>query len=118
MTFPAGAVDHRARPERYRVGRGEVGVFHVEPYKGKLLPLWTIRTPELVQEAAEAISARFRDYRDAAEHPKRVKATNARRVRRAQASLRARNSASPAATSSRGRLPAIRAASGKVARRS
>ncbi len=64
MTFPDGAIDYRAHPELYRVGRGEIGVFHVEPYKGELLPLWTIRTPELATEAAVAISARFRDYRD------------------------------------------------------
>ena len=65
MTFPDDTVDYRAHPELYRVGRGEVGVFHVEPYKSELLPLWTIRTPALAREAAEAISARFRDYRDA-----------------------------------------------------
>ncbi len=65
MTFPDDEIDYRAYPELYRVGRGEIGVFHVKPYKGELLPLWTIRTPELAQESAEAISARFRDYRDA-----------------------------------------------------
>lgn len=65
MTFPDDAVDYRAHPDDYRVGRGEVGVFHVHPYKGELLPLWTIRTPELAREAAEAIFARFGVYRDA-----------------------------------------------------
>lgn len=65
MTFPDRTIDYRAHPELYRVGRGEVGVFHVEPYKSELLPLWTIRTPELAQESAAALSARFCDYRNA-----------------------------------------------------
>ncbi len=65
MIFPDDAVDYRAHPEEYRVGRGEVGVFHVQPYKGELLPLWTIRTPELAREAAAALFARFGAYRAA-----------------------------------------------------
>lgn len=65
MTFPDDTVDYRAHPELYRVGRGEVGVFHVEPYKGELLPHWTIRTPESAREAAAAIFDRFRAYREA-----------------------------------------------------
>lgn len=62
MAFPDGTVDYRAHPKCYRVGRGETGVFHVEPYKGELLPLWTIRTPESARASADAILARFRDY--------------------------------------------------------
>lgn len=58
-------LDYRAHPERYRIGRGETGVFQVQPYKGELLPLWTIRTPELARESAEAIMGRYRDYRAA-----------------------------------------------------
>jgi hypothetical protein len=58
-------IDHRVHPERYRIGRGEAGVFHVEPYKGELLPLWTIRTPDLARESAEAIMAKYREYRAA-----------------------------------------------------
>lgn len=65
MTFPDDSVDYRAHPERYRVGRGEIGVFHVHPYKDELLPLWTIRTPELAREAAAALLARFDAYRAA-----------------------------------------------------
>ena len=61
------AIDYRDQPERYRIGRGEVGVFHVEPYKSELLPLWTIRTPELARESAEAIFGRYRAYRAAGE---------------------------------------------------
>lgn len=62
MTFPDDAIDYRAHPEQYRVGRGEVGVFHVHPYKDELLPLWTIRTPDLALAASEAIFARYRAY--------------------------------------------------------
>jgi hypothetical protein len=65
MTFPDRAIDYRAHPELYRVGRGEVGVFHVQPYKGELLPLWTIRTPEEAHASANAIFARFVAYRAA-----------------------------------------------------
>ncbi len=60
-------IDYRAQPDRYRIGRGEVGVFHVQPYKGELLPLWTIRTPALARDSAEAIAARYREYRAAAD---------------------------------------------------
>ena len=31
-------LDLRAQPELYRVGRGEQGVFLVEPYKSEILP--------------------------------------------------------------------------------
>lgn len=31
-------VNYRARPERYEIGRGEEGVFKVQPYKSELLP--------------------------------------------------------------------------------
>ena len=34
------ALDVRAHPELYRVGRGEQGVLRVQPYKDELLPLW------------------------------------------------------------------------------
>lgn len=65
MTFPDRTVDYRAHPELYEIGRGERGVFHVHPYKGELLPHWTIRTPELAQESAETIFARYEEYRTA-----------------------------------------------------
>jgi hypothetical protein len=55
-------VDHRAHPEEYRVGRGEQGVFGVEPYKGELLPLWRFATPELAAESSAAIRAAFDAY--------------------------------------------------------
>ena len=64
MGAPEGPIDYRAHPERYRIGRGEAGVFHVQPYKGELLPLWTIRTPALARASADAILDRFRAYRE------------------------------------------------------
>ncbi len=62
---PDDGIDFRARPELYRVGRGEQGVFHVEPYKSELLPLWAFRTREAARESADAIYARFLAYRAA-----------------------------------------------------
>ncbi len=59
------ATDFRARPECYRVGRGEEGVFKVQPYKSELLPLWTFRTPEAACRSAEAIRAKYDEYRAA-----------------------------------------------------
>ena len=55
-------VDHRAHPEHYRVGRGEQGVFGVEPYKSELLPLWRFATPDGARERSEAITAAFPQY--------------------------------------------------------
>lgn len=59
---PFDGVDLRAEPERYRIGRGEYGVFHAEPYKGELLPLWRFKTPAIARESAEAILERYRGY--------------------------------------------------------
>ena len=55
-------VDHRAHPEQYRVGRGEQGVFKVEPYKSELLPLWRFATPDAARESSAAISRAFAAY--------------------------------------------------------
>ena len=65
VDFPDPSVDYREHPELYRVARGERGVFHVQPYKGELLPLWRFRTPAEAEESADAILARFREYREA-----------------------------------------------------
>ncbi len=65
MTHPDDGIDFRMRPELYRVGRGEEGVFHVEPYKSELLPLWRFRTPEVARASTDAIYARFLEYRAA-----------------------------------------------------
>lgn len=55
-------MDLRQRPEVYRVGRGEQGIFHAEPYKGELLPLWKIKTPGEARNSAAAICERYREY--------------------------------------------------------
>lgn len=58
-------IDFRERPDLYRSGRGEQGVFHVQPYKSELLPLWRFRTPEIARESAGALYAAYERYRDA-----------------------------------------------------
>lgn len=55
--------DFRVRPECYRIGRGEEGVFKVQPYKSELLPLWTFRTPEAARQSADALWAKYEGYR-------------------------------------------------------
>ncbi len=57
-------VDFRRRPECYRIGRGERGVFKVQPYKSELLPLWGFKDPETARASSQAIWERFEDYRD------------------------------------------------------
>jgi hypothetical protein len=57
-------VDLREHPEAYRIGLGEQGVFHAEPYKSELLPLWTFKDEEAARESARAIYDRFLEYRD------------------------------------------------------
>jgi hypothetical protein len=47
----------------YRIGRGEQGVFSVEPYKSELLSLWRIRTPREAAASASAIRAAFERYK-------------------------------------------------------
>jgi hypothetical protein len=60
---PFDGVDLRLEPERYVIGRGEYGVFHAEPYKSEVLPLWRFRTPHAARESAQAIYAKFCEYR-------------------------------------------------------
>lgn len=55
--------DFRARPECYEIGRGEAGVFKVQPYKGELLPLWSFKTAEAARESSEALWAAYESYR-------------------------------------------------------
>src|SRR6188474_2407468 len=55
-------VDYRARPDLYRVGKGEQGVLICEPYKSELLPIWRFRTPDVARSSSEAILARFKAY--------------------------------------------------------
>ena len=64
---PEYDVDFREHPEEYEVGRGEEGVFKVEPYKSELLPLWGYADREKAENAAAAIHEKFREYREAEE---------------------------------------------------
>ncbi|MDX1420914.1 MAG: DUF4385 domain-containing protein [Rubricoccaceae bacterium] len=57
--------DFRARPECYRIGRGEAGVFKVQPYKSELLPLWSFRSVEVARASSERLWARYEAYREA-----------------------------------------------------
>src|SRR3954463_5052670 len=59
------SIDFRARPELYRIGKGEQGVLSVEPYKGEILPHWRFKTPDVARESAAAISALFERYKEA-----------------------------------------------------
>ena len=63
--YPYDGVDLRKYPEAYRVGRGEQGVFHAEPYKSELLPLWSFKTVEAARESSVAIWEKFLEYRSA-----------------------------------------------------
>jgi len=63
--FAEYATDFRARPECYEIGRGEAGVFRVQPYKSELLPLWTIKSVEAARRSAEALWAKYEGYRAA-----------------------------------------------------
>lgn len=60
----AREIDYRVRPDLYRIGRGEQGVFRVEPYKSELLPLWRFRTPAAAEASARAIRDRYTLYRE------------------------------------------------------
>lgn len=66
---PEYDVDFREHPEEYEIGRGEEGVFKIQPYKGELLPLWTFKTPEEAEESAEAIHGKYEEYRDNDDFP-------------------------------------------------
>lgn len=61
--LPFDVIDFRARPDLYRVGRGEQGVLLVEPYKSELLPHWRFRTPEIARESADKLTAMFHAYK-------------------------------------------------------
>lgn len=63
MAYPYDGVDLRKHPEAYRIGRGEQGVFHAEPYKSELLPLWAFKDAETAQKSSDAIYAKFLEYR-------------------------------------------------------
>jgi hypothetical protein len=66
---PEYDTDFRALPEAYEIGRGEEGVFKVEPFKSELLPLWSYADEESAEESAEAIYERYEEYRGDDEFP-------------------------------------------------
>ena len=66
---PEYDIDFRERPAAYEIGRGEEGVFKVEPYKSELLPLWSYRDADAARESAAAIYDRYEEYRANDEFP-------------------------------------------------
>lgn len=64
MGYPYDGINLREHPEAYRIGRGEQGVFHAEPYKSELLPLWSFKDAAAAEESADAIYGRFLGYKD------------------------------------------------------
>jgi len=63
MSYPYSGVDLRRHPEMYEIGRGEQGVFHAEPYKSELSPLWRFKDAKAAKRAADDIYERFLDYK-------------------------------------------------------
>lgn len=57
------SIDFRAHPELYQIGVGEQGVFHVEPYKGEILPHWRFATPEIARQASDSILGLYLKYK-------------------------------------------------------
>ncbi|QHV94788.1 DUF4385 domain-containing protein [Spirosoma endbachense] len=53
----------REQPELYRVGKGEMGVLLVQPYKSEILPFWRFKTPDIARESSEKIFLLFQDYK-------------------------------------------------------
>jgi Domain of unknown function (DUF4385) len=63
MSYPYSGIDLRRHPGMYKIGRGEQGVFHAEPYKSELLPLWSFKDAKAAKKAADDIYERFLDYK-------------------------------------------------------
>ena len=63
MSYSYSGVDLRKHPEAYEIGRGEQGVFHAEPYKSELLPLWRFKDAKAAKKAADDIYERFLEYK-------------------------------------------------------
>ncbi len=63
MAYPYDNINLREHPEAYEIGRGEQGVFHAEPYKSELLPLWGFRDEQVARKASGAIWEKFLEYR-------------------------------------------------------
>jgi hypothetical protein len=63
MSYPYSGIDLRRHPGMYKIGRGEQGVFHAEPYKSEPLPLWSFKDAKAAEKAADDIYERFLDYK-------------------------------------------------------
>ena len=55
-------IDFRARPDLYRVGKGEQGVLLVEPYKSEILPHWRFKTVAEAKRSSAKIFKLFLAY--------------------------------------------------------
>lgn len=66
---PEHETNFREQLEAYEIGRGEQGVFRVEPYKSELLPLWSYANEASARTSAEAIYDRYVAYRERDEFP-------------------------------------------------
>jgi len=53
----------REQPELYRVGKGEMGVLLVRPYKDEILPHWRFKTPAIAHESSAKIYQLFLEYK-------------------------------------------------------
>ncbi|WP_158055423.1 DUF4385 domain-containing protein [Halorussus halophilus] len=61
---PEYDLDFREHPEAYYIGRGEQGVFKVQPYKSELLPNWTIKNLDEAEDSAEKIYDQYQSYKE------------------------------------------------------
>src|ERR1700712_1995107 len=57
-------IDYRARPNRYRVGKGEQGLLIWEPYKSELTPHWRFKTAAIAKRSAAKIHRMLKGYLD------------------------------------------------------
>ena len=65
VSYPwKASVNYRARPRKYRVGKGEQGVLICEPYKSELAPHWRFKTPAIAKKSAKTIFRMFLAYLD------------------------------------------------------
>ena len=55
-------VDYRAKPQLYRVGKGQQGVLTCEPYKSEIGQFWRFKTPSIARESSTKILEMFYDY--------------------------------------------------------
>ncbi|NBC09226.1 MAG: DUF4385 family protein [Bacteroidetes bacterium] len=66
---PFNGINLREQPEAYRIGRGEYGVWHAEPYKSQLLPHWQFKDEAAAESAVKAIWSLYEGYRSDGDFP-------------------------------------------------